>query len=77
MVLCCRKAVECSCVVFNVEYRLAPENKIPKGTTDFYKAIKHVYNNAEQFGVEKSKICISGYSGGCLMVLGAAYMLQK
>lgn len=27
--------------------------------------------------MEKSKICITGYSGGCWIVLGASYLLQK
>lgn len=46
MFLACRKAVDCQCIVFNVDYRLAPEYKCPAGTSDFYKTIKHVYKNA-------------------------------
>ena len=33
-------AVETQCVVFSVEYRLAPETKCPDNIKDFYNALK-------------------------------------
>ena len=33
-------AVETQCVVFSVEYRLAPETKCPENIIDFYNALK-------------------------------------
>ena len=33
-------AVESECVVFSVEYRLAPETKCPDNVMDFYEALK-------------------------------------
>ena len=45
--------------------------------SDVYEAIKYVYENAENLGVDKSKICITGYSGGGMLTMGAAYKLQK
>ena len=33
-------AVETECVVFSVEYRLAPETKCPDNIQDFYNALK-------------------------------------
>ena len=38
--------IELECVTFNVDYRLAPATKCPGGVLDFYKAIKHVIENA-------------------------------
>ena len=49
--LMCAQALNLNCVVFNVDYRLGPENKCPKGQEDFAKVIEHIYNNAESFGV--------------------------
>jgi acetyl esterase len=72
-----RMAVECNCSVFAVDYRKAPETKSPGGITDAYNVIRYVYLNAAEFGVDKSKICISGTSGGGYIILGAALMLVR
>ncbi len=76
---CCRTAITCKCPVFNVEYRLSPQNKqtVKVATSDVYEAIKFVYNNAMTLGVDKSKLCITGYSGGGMLTMAAAYLLQK
>lgn len=44
---------------------------------DMVRAIKHVYENAEIYGVDKSKISLSGDSGGGLVALAAATQLVK
>lgn len=49
--LCAHIALNLDCVVFNVNYRKAPEAKCPKGQQDVVTAIEHVYNNADKFGI--------------------------
>jgi len=39
-------AVSCEVVVFNVDYRLAPETRCPNNVLDFYSAIKYVASHA-------------------------------
>ena len=73
----CRIAVECNCIVFNIDYRKAPEAKLPKGQQDFYDFIRHVYHFSEKFGVNKYQMCSSGTSGGGLICLGASYLMMK
>lgn len=73
----CYVALNLQCVVFNVDYRLAPEAKAPKGQMDFVKAIRHVSQNAVSYGVDKSKICIAGISGGGWICFGAGVQLAK
>lgn len=51
-------------VVFNVDYSLAPEKPYPNGLNDNYYAVKHVYDNAEAYGIDPNKICIGGDSAG-------------
>jgi acetyl esterase len=51
-------------VVFNVDYSLAPEKPFPNGLNDNYYAVKHVYNHAEDYGVDPEKICVGGDSAG-------------
>jgi len=47
-------ALNLQCVVFNVEYRLGPEAKAPKGQCDFAAAVRHVSKNASKYGVDKN-----------------------
>lgn len=57
-------AEKANCVVFNVDYSLAPEKPYPNGLNDNYCAVKHVYDNAEEYGVNKTKITVAGDSAG-------------
>jgi acetyl esterase/lipase len=61
----CRLLAELAdAVVFNVDYSLAPEKPYPNGLNDNYYAVKHVYENAEAYGIDPNKICIGGDSAG-------------
>ncbi|WP_462409550.1 alpha/beta hydrolase [Neobacillus sp. Marseille-QA0830] len=51
-------------VVFNVDYSLAPEKPFPNGLDDNYYALKHVYDHAEEYGIDSDKICVGGDSAG-------------
>ncbi len=77
MFLACRKAIDCNCVVLNVDYRVAPEYKFPIGIIDFYQAIKDVYYNSDYYGINKEKICICGYEAGCIIAMASAFILSK
>ena len=71
------QATMCDVVVFNVDYRLAPETKCPNNVKDFYMAIKYVIENAEKLGIDAKKIAIAGDSGGGYICLGAEVMLAQ
>ena len=45
-------AVKCGVVVFNVDYRLAPEVKSPNNVLDFYECLKYIHNNASVFNID-------------------------
>ena len=61
----CRLLAErAGCVVFNVDYALAPENRYPAAVNDCRSVLKYVYDNAREFGVDKTKLCIGGDSAG-------------
>ena len=47
-------ALNLQCVVFNVDYRLGPEAKAPKGQCDMAAAVRHVSKNALNYGVDKN-----------------------
>ena len=75
--LLCHYAVECNVVVFNVDYRLAPETKCPNNVIDFYEVIKYVHQNAPMLDVDPTKIVIGGESGGGYVCLGSMVMLAQ
>ena len=64
-------------VIFNVEYRLAPETKCPNNAMDFYESVKYVAKNAAAYGVDPERICISGDSGGGYICLAAMILIAQ
>ena len=64
-------------VVFNVEYRLAPETKYPNNAKDFYECIKYVSRNSSKLGIDPARICTSGMSGGGYICLVAMILLAQ
>jgi len=72
-----RTAVDLNCVVFNVDYRRAPEHKFPGPQADFYDAIVWGLANGAQYGADPNRACIAGCSGGGWVCLGAANMMVK
>ncbi len=51
-------------VVFNIDYSLAPEKPFPNGLNDIYNAIRHIYENADSYGIDRNKIAVAGDSAG-------------
>lgn len=70
-------AINLQCIIFNVEYRLGPEVKAPGGQLDFAAVIRHVYNNADTYDVNKDQIVAAGISGGGWICFGACNQLTK
>lgn len=57
-------AEKANCVVFNVDYSLAPEKPYPNGLNDNYCAVRYIYDNAEKYSIDKTKITVAGDSAG-------------
>jgi acetyl esterase/lipase len=60
-------ALELDCVITSVNYRLTPENPYPKPLNDCYEGLLHVVQNANEFGINPSKIVVGGGSAGGLL----------
>lgn len=61
-------------VVFDVDYRVAPENKFPAAPNDAYAAYKWVMEHAKEYGGDPGKIILHGSSAGANLV---ALVTQK
>jgi len=70
-------AVTCGIIVFNVDYRLAPETKCPNNVLDFYEVVKYVMKNASELQVDPARIGIAGESGGGYICAGAMVELAS
>ncbi len=57
-------ATALDCVIVTVEYRLAPETPFPGALEDNYAALKWLYGNADELGVDRTRIAIAGGSAG-------------
>ena len=51
-------------VVFNVDYRLAPETAYPGGLHDCYDAIAYIYDHAADWNIDPKRLCVAGDSTG-------------
>ena len=57
-------AQNCGCVVVSVDYRLAPETHFPGSLEDNYAALRWLYKNSDELGVDRKRIAIGGESAG-------------
>ena len=59
-------------IFISVGYRLAPEYPYPTPVLDCLDAVRWILENADELGVDKEKVVLSGFSaGGCLAITTA------
>lgn len=75
--VCPRIACDSNLVVINVDYRLAPEARVPAGITDGVCAIQWALAHAADLGFDAKRLAVGGESGGAYIALGACAELAK
>jgi acetyl esterase/lipase len=79
----CYKFANSGMLVFNVNYRLSPENQFPEPLNDISNAIKSGMEYAKEYGGDLSRIYIAGDSAGAhlaswyAVALGEPTLLQN
>jgi acetyl esterase len=69
-------AKQLSCIVFSVEYRLAPEFPFPYAPNDCFEALEFIIDNNETLGIDKNNIAIMGESAGAAIASSVTQMAR-
>ena len=67
-----QRALDHSCLVASVDYRLAPENPYPAAPDDCYAALIWLESSASELGISSSRIAIGGASAGAGLAASTA-----
>ncbi|MCH1542421.1 MAG: alpha/beta hydrolase [Alphaproteobacteria bacterium] len=70
------RAAQLGCYAASVEYRLAPETAYPGPLEDCYEGLKHLLDNADALGIDKTRIIIGGVSAGGGLCAGLALLIR-
>lgn len=65
------------CVVWDVDYSLAPERPFPRAPMEAYAVLCYAAEQAEERGFDRSKIALAGHSAGGALAAGAMLLARR
>ena len=61
---CSQMAVDFNCLVWDVDYSLAPEYPYPTAVEESYAVAAYAFKHAQEYGVDATRIVLLGHSAG-------------
>jgi acetyl esterase len=61
---CSYLAEHLNCLIWDLDYRLAPEEPFPAAVDECFGIIKYAFTHAEELGVDPRRIALAGHSSG-------------
>lgn len=73
----CREiCAQVECIVFSIDYRLAPEYKFPSGLDDCFSATVSILRDISSYGGDPNRVAIAGDSAGGNLATSVAQQLR-
>ncbi len=76
-IFCAQMARATGAIVFDVDYKLAPEHPFPTGLHECHDIVAWVFSNAVGLGVDPARIAIGGHSAGGNFATAICIMAQE
>ncbi|MEM7116805.1 MAG: alpha/beta hydrolase [Chloroflexota bacterium] len=67
---------ESGCHVVSIDYRLAPETKLPEIVQDIKDAWRWLREEADSLGINRDRIAVVGHSAGAFLTLVSGFQLE-
>jgi len=74
---CCHMAQDLGCIVWDVDYCLAPEQPYPAALEESYGVAAYAFANAEKLGIDPARIILAGHSAGGNLVAAILVKLYE
>lgn len=74
--ICRYRCLHAHCVVFAVEYRLAPEHPFPAAVNDVYATLTWITSHATELGIDPGRLSVGGTSAGANLAAAATILAR-
>ncbi len=74
---CCHLAQEVGCIVWDVDYILAPEAPFPAAMEECWTVAQFAHDHAAEYGIDPTRIALAGHSAGGNLVAATLIRLNR